>query len=162
MKNNTPLIVIVLIVLLVLCCCCILALSLGGLSLFTFAEEVNASGPVVEWDPFEPTPTIVVERPPVAEVELDTYALLHETIVPINDPVDLVCRHTDVLQAESHVFPHRHMRIKGVVLEDHGDVALSGRECLAASAVNRQRSAIHGLKAGNHSQERRFSGARWT
>jgi len=95
MKNNTPVIVIVLVILLVLCCCCILAVSVSGLSLFTFAKEVNASGPVVEWDPFEPTPTVVIERPPVNEVELGTYALLHDTFVPINDPVDLVCRLED-------------------------------------------------------------------
>ncbi|MOA41284.1 hypothetical protein D3C78_1632310 [compost metagenome] len=30
------------------------------------------------------------------------------------------------LQREAHIILHRHVRIKGVVLEDHGDIAVAG------------------------------------
>ena len=38
--------------------------------------------------------------------------------------VTLVLRHTGELEGEAHVLGHRHVRVEGVVLEDHGDVAV--------------------------------------
>jgi len=91
-KTSTPIIGIILIILLVLCCCCIFMLSASGLSLVTIVEDVDVSGPVAEWNPFEPTPTVVVERPPVEEVVVDTYTLLRNIEVPENNLYDLACR----------------------------------------------------------------------
>ena len=92
MKATTSLIGIILILLLVLCCCCIIVFGFGGLSLLNFVEQVDLSEPIATLNPFIPTPTVVVERQPVEEVEIDTYTLLQNIEVPENDLYDLACR----------------------------------------------------------------------
>ncbi len=111
--NPTTIIGIILIVLLVLCCCCILVLGANGLALFTFVEEESPSGPLTTWDPFEPTPTVVVERPPVEEVVVDTYTLLRNIDVPENNLYDLACRLQEVCNIPTTMQPPAFPRVAG-------------------------------------------------
>jgi hypothetical protein len=62
-------------------------------------------------------------------------------------------------QREADVLRHRHVRIKGIGLEHHGDAALVRRHVVDALAVEDQIAVVDALKAGDHAQQRRFSAA---
>ncbi|MDX9992444.1 MAG: immune inhibitor A [Anaerolineales bacterium] len=87
---------IILLVLFILCCCC-LVLSLGGLfGLYAFGKDVNINQslpyePGFSFDTSTPTP-VALDRTPIEDVPLDTFNILQNTIVPINDPRELAER----------------------------------------------------------------------
>ena len=67
-------------------------------------------------------------------------------------PVDLVLGRLLQLQGEGHVLVHGHVGIEGVVLEDHGDVAVLGRDVVAEPAVDVQLALGDVLQARHHAQ----------
>ena len=66
--------------------------------------------------------------------------------------VDLVLRDVAQLQGERHVLAHGHVRIQGVALEDHGDVAVLGGHVVHELAVDVQLAGGDLLQAGHHAQ----------
>ena len=68
----------------------------------------------------------------------------------------------DRLQAERHVVVDGHVRIKGVALEDHRDVAILRRDVVDKLVVDIQFAAGDVLKAGHHAQRGGLSAARRT
>jgi hypothetical protein len=79
-------ITIILIVLAVLLCCCIVIAGVGGYYLYQAGREViaNPDEPFT-FDDRTPTP-LPVTRLPVENVPTDTFAVLEQAIVPVNDP----------------------------------------------------------------------------
>jgi hypothetical protein len=63
-------------------------------------------------------------------------------------------------QAERHVLGHGHLRVKGIVLEDHRDVAILGRQVVHHPAADLHRPAGDVLKSGYHPQGGRLPAAR--
>ena len=63
-------------------------------------------------------------------------------------------------QSERDVLEHAQMRVEGVVLEDHGDVPILGREVVYDLAVEANRSRRHVLETGDHSERRRLAAPR--
>ena len=62
-------------------------------------------------------------------------------------------------KGECHVLIYCHMRIQGVVLEDHRDIAVFRRDVVHEFSVNVQLAARYLFKAGYHSQSRGFAAA---
>ena len=73
---------------------------------------------------------------------------------------DLRPRRAAHLQAERHVLLHRHVRVEGVVLEHHGDVAVAGRDVVHEPVADVDLAAGDFLEPGDHPQRRRFAAAR--
>jgi hypothetical protein len=93
-SSTAPVIVVVTILAFGLCCC--LLVSIGVLYvLYQIGEEVstaNVNKPFPLLIDRSPTPPVIVIRPPVETVPLDTLSLLQSTTVPMNDLPDLACR----------------------------------------------------------------------
>src|SRR5215211_1006101 len=58
------------------------------------------------------------------------------------------------LEGEAHVLPHVHVRVEGVVLEDHGYVALARRKVVDDLIPYKDFAAGYVLEAGDHTQSR--------
>ena len=77
------------------------------------------------------------------------------------DPAnDLVGRGAAHLEAKGHVGADRLVRIKRIVLEHHGDVAVLGFQRGHIAPADHQRAAADPFKSGDHAQRRRFAAAR--
>jgi len=77
------------------------------------------------------------------------------------DPgLDLGFRIVFQAQPERHVFGHRHVRVKRVILEHHGNVAVLRRHVVDDVAADHDVAVGDILQPGNHSQRGRFSAAR--
>src|SRR5690349_9159657 len=63
------------------------------------------------------------------------------------------------LEREGHVLVDAHVRVEGVVLEDHGDVAIFGRHIIDAPLPNVEIPAGDLLQSRDHAQDRRFAAA---
>jgi hypothetical protein len=75
---------------------------------------------------------------------------------------DLGLRGAARLQPVAHVLTHRHVRVQGVGLEDHGDVAAPGSEVGHVAVADPDLPARHVLEAGDHPQQGRLSAPRRT
>jgi len=78
-----------------LLCCCVLILFAGGVAIFDFVKNIDSgitSITEIPVTPDVPTPTVVVTRPSVEDVPLDTLEVLQQAEIPENDPYDLACR----------------------------------------------------------------------
>ena len=75
-------------------------------------------------------------------------------------PLALLLRYASHPERECDVLDHVHVRIEGVVLEDHRNVALLGREVVDDLVVEADRSRRHVLEAGHHPERRRLAAAR--
>ena len=73
--------------------------------------------------------------------------------------VDLVFRGVAQLEGEGHVFIHCHVRVQGVVLEDHRDVAVLGSHVVHQLAVDVQLAVGDLLESGDHAQRRGLAAA---
>ena len=74
--------------------------------------------------------------------------------------VDLVPRHAAVLQPVFHVPPHGHMRVKRVVLEHHGDVAVCRFEIVHHAVADAHLAIGDRLEPRDHPQDCRLATAR--
>src|SRR4029450_4158974 len=63
-------------------------------------------------------------------------------------------------QAEAHVVAHGHVRIQGVALEHHRDVAVLRIEIVHRLAVDRDRAGRDFLEPGEHSKKRGLAATR--
>ncbi len=63
------------------------------------------------------------------------------------------------LQPEGEVLAHRHVRVEGVGLEDHGEAALGGGHLVDHLAVDGDVAHGHAFEAGDHAQERGLAAA---
>ncbi len=66
--------------------------------------------------------------------------------------LDFVLRHLAQLQAERHVVVDRHVRVQGVVLEDHRDVAVLRGDVVGKGVAYVKLTRRDFLQAGNHAQ----------
>ena len=78
----------------------------------------------------------------------------------LDAPVSLLLGNLGVDEAELHILPHAHGGVEGVVLEDHGDVALAGLGVVHADAVDEQVAGADLLQASDHAQRRGLAAAR--
>ena len=76
------------------------------------------------------------------------------------DPrIYLVPRIFQVGQSEAQVLPHRHVRIQGVILEDHCDIAFPWMHGGYITVANVHTAARRHLQSGNEPEESRLSTA---
>ena len=64
------------------------------------------------------------------------------------------------LQREGHVVVDGHVGVEGVVLEDHGDVAVLGGDIVDAAVADVEVALGDLLQPGDHAQRRRLAAAR--
>ena len=89
-SGNTVWIIVGSIILLL--CCCVLILSASGVAVYEYLKGIDPGFTQLPATPEEPTPTVVVTRPPIEEIPMDTLQLLEQAEIPENDPYDLACR----------------------------------------------------------------------
>src|SRR5215211_1167147 len=75
----------------------------------------------------------------------------------VHAPVDLGLVHLPELEGEAHVLPHVHVRVEGVVLEDHRDVPLARRKLVDDLISDKHLAGADVLEAGDHAQRRRLT-----
>ena len=75
---------------------------------------------------------------------------------------DLVGWRAGHAQTERQVLFHRHVRIKGVGLEDHRHLAFARRQAGDVAALDADRAGGDAFQSAHHAQERGFSAARRT
>src|SRR5262249_32428220 len=68
--------------------------------------------------------------------------------------------HAAQLQAEGHVLVHRHVRVEGIVLENHRDVAILRRHIIDDALADANRPARDLLQPRHHAQRRALAAAR--
>ena len=92
-SSNAKTIWIIVGVAITLLCCCLIVLSAAGVWVYQNADSFLRGG-INFPDISTPTPSapIVVERPPVDEIPLDTLTTLENTIVPPNNLPEIACR----------------------------------------------------------------------
>jgi hypothetical protein len=79
---------------------------------------------------------------------------------PVDLAVDLGPVGPVQLEPEGHVLSHRHVRVQGVGLEHHGDVAVLGGELVDHPAADADLALGDVLQPGDHVQAGRLSAAR--
>ena len=60
-------------------------------------------------------------------------------------------------QSEAHVLPHRHVRVKRVGLEHHGDTTIRRRDIIDLLAIDHHLAVRNGFQSGDHAQQRGFT-----
>jgi len=94
MSDSKKNLVVVAGILLVVLCCCVLILAATGVFIYETSKQIPSSldYPSFPFETASPTPPVVITRPPVEEVPVDTLDTLKQTIVPENNPKELACR----------------------------------------------------------------------
>ncbi len=62
-------------------------------------------------------------------------------------------------EGEGHVLEHRHVRIQGVALENHGQAPLGRGDIVGQLAANMQLAIRDVFQPGDHAQQGRFAAA---
>ena len=75
-------------------------------------------------------------------------------------PCSLLLRHAVLLQREPEVAGDVELRIQGVVLEHHRDVAVAWAHAADVTLADQDAPGVERLEAGEHAQRRRLSGTR--
>ena len=75
-----------------LLCCCALILAASGVVIYEYVKDIDPGFTEFPLAPSTATPQVVVTRPAVEDVPVDTLELLQQAEVPENDPYDLGCR----------------------------------------------------------------------
>ena len=97
----------------------------------------------------DPLPLAAGERTGLAVQECLEFEQPRDLADPL---VDLLSWDAVLLESERHVLEDVHVRIEGVVLEDHGDVPLRGGDVVDDSSADLDRSVRDRFEAGGHSQ----------
>ena len=79
-----------------------------------------------------------------------------------NTAIDVPSRQLGLLQAESHVVIHGHMRIESIGLKHHGHAALRWRNIIDSHITNIDVPAGDVFKSGDHPQQRGLATTRRT
>ena len=66
------------------------------------------------------------------------------------------------LERKAHVLAHRHVRVEGVVLEDHRNVTVLRWKIGDVASADGDGAPRRKLQPGHHAQRRRFSTAGWS
>src|SRR5207253_7668418 len=77
----------------------------------------------------------------------------------LDPPLDLLLRHVTKPKGEGHVLVHAHVRVERVTLEDHGNVAVAGREADHRSASDADVAAGDVFQSGDHAERGCLSAA---
>src|SRR5690606_30971275 len=80
----------------------------------------------------------------------------------LHPAIDLVVAHLPQTETEGHVVVHRHVRVEGIVLEDHGDVTVLARHGVHDPLAAEELALCDLLEACHHPQKRRLTAARWS
>ena len=75
--------------------------------------------------------------------------------------LDIRARRLTAPQAESQVIEHVHVRVEGVALEHHGDVAVAGRDVVHDPIADPDLAGGDRLEPGDHAEQRGLAAARW-
>ena len=75
-------------------------------------------------------------------------------------PIDLLARRASHLQAKRQVLPHRHVRVEGVVLKHHGDVAFARLKLIHPTLANANLARADLLEPRKHAERRALAAAR--
>ncbi len=62
-------------------------------------------------------------------------------------------------QSEAQVVPDVHVRVEGIILKDHGDVAVFGLHVVDLPVADENLAGCHRLEAGDHAQRRGLAAA---
>lgn len=89
MKPSSIFLIVIIVILLLVCFLCLAGLGAGSVYLFKNASDILTQMPT---DIFGPTPTVVINRPPLGSIPTDTLTSLENTIVPNNDMPAIACR----------------------------------------------------------------------
>lgn len=89
MKPSFIFILAIILIVLAFCCVCLAGVGAGSYYLIKNGEEIINQIPP---ETFGPTPTVVITRPPLDTISVDTQKVLETTIVPNNDLTELACR----------------------------------------------------------------------
>ena len=89
MKSSSIVTILIALVVLMICCVCV-----AGLSVTTFYIIRNSQGIInqIPTEIYQPTPTVVVTRPPMVSVPDETLLQLETMIIPNNDLNNIYCR----------------------------------------------------------------------
>ncbi|MFC2028334.1 hypothetical protein ACFLTX_00215 [Chloroflexota bacterium] len=93
MKTTTIATILIALALLLLCCVCVAGISVSTFYLIRNVEKISDQIPTELFKPSPTsTPTVVITRPPLVSITIDTLDLLERTIVPENNLSDIYCR----------------------------------------------------------------------
>jgi hypothetical protein len=77
-------------------------------------------------------------------------------------PLPFFARHSPLTQGELDVPSHRHVRVEGVALEHHGDVAILGSDVVDYGVPDREGPMGHVFETSHHTQGGGLPAPRWT
>jgi len=89
MKPSFIFILAIILIVLAFCCVCLVGIGAGSYYLIKNGDAIINQIPL---DTFDPTPTVVITRPPLDTISNDTLDVLERTIVPNNDLPTIACR----------------------------------------------------------------------
>ena len=89
MKPSFIFILVIIFIILAFCCVCLVGIGAGSIFVIKNSDEIIHQE---QFGFFNPTPTVVITRPPLDTIPTDTLHLLETTIVPNNDLPLIVCR----------------------------------------------------------------------
>ena len=95
----------------------------------------------------------------LAGVAAEKLAKIEDARCLRNRPIHLLPARPAQAQAERHVLVHRHVRVQGVVLEDHRDVPLLGMHEVHNSAVDGDFAPADLLEARDETEQGRLAAA---
>jgi len=89
MKPTFIFIIAIILIVLAFCCVCLVGAGVGTYYIIKNGDELINQIPL---DAFDPTPTVVIARPPLETISSETLNILESTVVPNNDLNLIACR----------------------------------------------------------------------
>ncbi|MFH2039549.1 MAG: hypothetical protein ABIJ65_08970 [Chloroflexota bacterium] len=89
MKPSFIFILVIIFIILAFCCVCLVGAGVGSYFVIKNSDEIIHQEQIGF---FNPTPTVVITRPPLGMIPTDSLQVLETTIVPKNDLPSIVCR----------------------------------------------------------------------
>ena len=76
--------------------------------------------------------------------------------------LNFLFRKLALFQAEGNIFFHGHIRKDGIVLKYHADIPLCRIHIIDPDIIKKEVTALNGIEARNHPQQRRLTAPGWT